>query len=531
MSTNESAAAARGLAGAVPAAGARPRTVWPALIFATCFIVSALPVLAAHTLPLRDLQAHLSRAALIAASGQASFIGQFYHINFAPTGAFALDLILPMLVRLFGIMLAGKIFVLLTFFMLAGGAAFLNVTLAGRLTWWPLLTFLLLYNLVLTWGFLNYLLGLGLLFWVVGAWLRTESWSWPTRSAVFSLLAYALLICHLYTFALYGACVMSIEIARRRQQFGDIRLWRQRSAWLSLLQFALPVVIFFLTSPTASHTTRLRGGGWSLLVKLYGLVSIVNTGGFWTDLALSFGCYAGFGIALFAGWIRLDRRLAWVLAGLVLCYPIWPDVIFGGGFAAYRLPVAVAFLAVAASVPAPPLLAGSRVALGVVGALIVLQSGLTTARWRNYDRQYATIERLVDQVPTHQRLLFVLPRDNLYYGANDPPLSYAPELAMVSHDIFVNGAFVWPEDNSSISLTPPYAWMGSDRSWRNEYYAPDLAKIRAAPMTDAGSPFRPQVTGAYDYLLIEDAARFGLPPGTYANRMAADGAFELFKLH
>ena len=533
MSINESAAGASPLAGAAPAARSRPFPLWAALIFAACWLVSAVPVLTVQTLPLRDLQAHLSRGALIAASGHAPFLAQFYTINWAPTGAFALDLILPPLVGLFGIMLAGKIFVLLTFFALAGGVAFLNATLSGRLSWWPLLAFLLLYNLVLTWGFLNYLFGLGLLLWVVGAWIRTESWSWPLRTACFSLLAYALLICHLYTFALYGACVASIEIARRLEQHGDVRLWRQRSAWLSVLQFGLPVLLFFLTSPTAAHTTRLRGGGWSLLVKLYGLISLVNTGTFLTDLVVCAACYAAFACALLLGWIRLDKRLVWVICGLVLCYPIWPDVIFGGGFAAYRLPVAVAFIAVAASYPiaSAPGSPVNRIALGVVTLLIVLQAGLMTARWRHYDRQYGTIERLVDRVPAQNKLLFVVPRDDLYYGANDPPISYAPELVMVSHGIMVNGAFVWPEDNSSISLTPQYAWLGSVRSWRNEYYVPDLGKIRQAPLTDAASPFRPQVTAAYDYLLIGDENRFGLPLGTHFHRVAAEGDFELFKLH
>jgi hypothetical protein len=408
----------------------------------------------------------------------------------------------------------------------------LHHTLFRRLSWWPALGFLLLYNHVLTWGFMNYLFGLGVFLWVVAAWLRTEGWGWAARTACFSALAYGLLICHLYTFALYGACVMSVEIARRRERFGDLRLWRQRTAYLSVMQFILPVAIFYLTSPAAGNTTNLRGGGWSLLVKLYGAMSLVNTGAFALDLAICAACYAAFAGALAARWLRIDPRLVWVLGGLLAAYPFWPDVIFGGGFAAYRLPVAIAFLAVAAT--APRAVPGARLLCPQAAAVVLLllaQSGFVAARWRGYDQEYAAIDRLIDRVPAGQRLLVSIPRDGRYFGLNDPPINYYPLLSEQRRHIFVNGTFVWPQDNSSIRLTPPYAWLQSDPGWRNEFYAPALAEIRAAPLTSRLSPFRPEVLAMFDYAMIRDQARFGLPPRPPGlDPVAADADFVLYRI-
>jgi hypothetical protein len=498
---------------AEPVVRAQTPTLQYCLFYAALFTVAMLPLLVAENLPLRDFQAHLGRMAILAAGPRDPFFSQFYKINYAPTGAFAMDVLLPPAVRLLGLAWAGKLFVLLTLLLLSSGVGFLNHTLFRRLSWWPALGLLLLYNHVLTWGFMNYLFGLGVLLWVLAAWLRTEGWGWTVRTACFSALAYVLLICHLYAFALYGACVASVEIARRQERFGDLRLWRQRTAYLSVLQFIPPVVIFYLTSPTAGNTMKLRGGVWWLSIKLYGAMSLVNTGAFAVDLAICAACYAAFGWALARRWIQVDRRLVWVLGGLLAAYPVWPDVIFGGGFAAYRLPVAIAFIAVAATAPRPT--NGSRPIgwQGAVVALLVLaQAGFVTARWLGYDRQYAAIDRLMDQVPPGKRLLFSIARDGRYFGLNDPPLNYYPQMSEQRRQIFVNGAFVWPQDNSSISLTAPYAWLQSDPAWANEFYAPALAEIRKAPLTSAASPFRLEVLAMFDYAMVKDQARFGLPP-------------------
>lgn len=509
---------------------ASTRQYW--IVYAALFIVSILPVLVAENLPLRDFQAHLGRMAILAAGPQDAFFSQFYKINYAPTGAFVMDVLLPPAVRMLGVVWAGKMFVLLTLLLLSSGVGVLNYTLVRRLSWWPALGFLLLYNHVLTWGFMNYLFGLGAFLWVLAGWLRTEDWRWPIRTACFSVLAYALLICHLYTFALYGACVMSVEIARRWDRSGDLRLWRQRTAYLSVLQFILPVVMFYLTSPTAGNTMKLRGGVWSLLIKLYGAMSLVNTGTFAVDLAICAACYAAFAFALARRLIRVDRRLVWVLGGLLAAYPIWPDVIFGGGFAAYRLPVAIAFIAVAATAPQTADGRGLVCWQGaVVALLLVVQTGFVTTRWLGYDQQYAVIDRLIDQVPAGKRLLFSIPRDGRYFGLNDPPINYYPQMAESSRHIFVNGAFVWPQDNSSISLTAPYAWLQSDPAWQNEFYAPALAEIRKAPLTSRLSPFRPEVLAEFDYAMIEDQARFGLPPlPPGLEPVASDADFVLYRI-
>ena len=70
--------------------------------------------------------------------------------------------------------LAGKLFLVLTFALIAGGTLWLNRVATGRWRLWPLLAFLLLYDRILLWGFLNYLFGLGLAICGLALWLALE---------------------------------------------------------------------------------------------------------------------------------------------------------------------------------------------------------------------------------------------------------------------------------------------------------------------------------------------------------------------
>ncbi len=74
---------------------------------------------------------------------------------------------------------AGKVFIALTFALLAGGTMALHAALHRRWSPWPLLAVFFLYNSVFLWGFLNYLFGLGLALFACALWVRLR-----TRSAL-----------------------------------------------------------------------------------------------------------------------------------------------------------------------------------------------------------------------------------------------------------------------------------------------------------------------------------------------------------
>ena len=104
--------------------------------------------------PLVDYPNHLARMHLLAEGGDA-----FYSVRWAPLPNLAEDLIVPPLARLMPLDTAAKLFLVMIFALMAGGVVWLNRVATGAWRLWPLLGFLLLYNRILLWGFLNYLSG------------------------------------------------------------------------------------------------------------------------------------------------------------------------------------------------------------------------------------------------------------------------------------------------------------------------------------------------------------------------------------
>jgi len=134
--------------------------------FAVLLAIVSVPLFSTVLPPLVDYPNHLARLHLIAEGGNA-----FYAARWAPLPDLAADLVVPALARVMPLELAGKAFLVLTFALIAGGTVWLNRVATGRWRMWPLLAFLLLYDRILLWGFINYLFGLGIAICGLALWL------------------------------------------------------------------------------------------------------------------------------------------------------------------------------------------------------------------------------------------------------------------------------------------------------------------------------------------------------------------------
>src|SRR5438876_229590 len=163
-----------------------------AVLFAAFFIVAAIPILAVETLPLLDYPNHLARMRILADQDRSAILRQYYALDWRPIPNLAMDLIVPPLARIMPLAAAGKVFILAIFLLIAGGAALLHRVLFGRWSAWSLLAFLLLYNRILLWGFLNFLFGVGLVLVATALWIGLRDRSARLRLPLAALLATAI---------------------------------------------------------------------------------------------------------------------------------------------------------------------------------------------------------------------------------------------------------------------------------------------------------------------------------------------------
>src|SRR5216683_1319595 len=188
------------------------------LLFAIFFIVAAVPILVVETVPLFDYPNHLARMHILAQDGRSAIIGRFYTAEWRPIPNLAMDLVVPLLSRVMPLALAGKSFLLAIFLLIAGGTAALHRVLFGRWSAWSLLAFLLLYNRILLWGFVNFLFGVGLLLFALTSWIGLRERAMWQRLAIATGFACALYLAHLFAFAVYALVVPGYELARLHRQ-------------------------------------------------------------------------------------------------------------------------------------------------------------------------------------------------------------------------------------------------------------------------------------------------------------------------
>ncbi len=147
---------------------------------------------------------------VIDAIGSDPDLSRFYVVQWQIIPNLMIDLIVPVLHRFMNVYLAGQIFTVLSFVLIASGALALNRALLGRWSPVPLLALPLLYNGVLLVGVMNYVFGIGLVLWGLAAWvlLRDRDWRW--RFLASTIFAFTLFICHLFAAGVYAMGLLAI---------------------------------------------------------------------------------------------------------------------------------------------------------------------------------------------------------------------------------------------------------------------------------------------------------------------------------
>ena len=217
------------------------------LAFVVLLLIALLPLLLCSPLPLGDYSNHLARIHIIANIGQSTDLARFYEVTWAIIPNLASDLLVPFFVHLTGwsVETTLTLFAALGLALIASGAVVLNRVLYGRWSWLSLSVFLFLYNRHFLWGFLNYIFTIGLMLWVLAAWIYCrQRFAWPLR-LLFALPVLLIFFGHLFPLGVYGVSVMGYEVWQwwiSRERSGSfVRLLR--NVFVAGLQFIPPLIL------------------------------------------------------------------------------------------------------------------------------------------------------------------------------------------------------------------------------------------------------------------------------------------------
>jgi len=473
----------------------------------------SVPIFSTVVPPLFDYPNHLARYWILATGGNA-----FYGVHWAPLPNLAGDLVVPLLARLMPLDVAGKLFLVMIFALIVGGATSLNRVANGGWRLWPLLTAAFLYNRQFLWGFVNYLFGLGVAICGAALWLRLESARGGLRLIASSLIALICFFSHLAAFGLYALIILGIELPPAIAEW-RIQHWPAlgRRAALFAAQFLVPAAIIL------GSWRAVAGGGISyagLWRKPDLLFSVFDTYNRPFDVACFALLLILFGVLAWRRRLHIAPRLMPALVLVFAAYLLLPSQMLSGSGLDHRIPVALFVLLVAAS--APPfrsrktaIIVGSAAAIVLLARLAVIESV-----WLDADRVYAADFAAIDALPAGAKLAVAYPGDAV--NATAIPEIHLPALAVSRRVAFVPTLFAYPAQQP-IALNPPYDRLAAAA-------APfDLWSAFVTGSADA----QQRVSGAlaeYDAIAFVDRRPFGLPTQRCLRPLSSRPTFQIFAL-
>jgi hypothetical protein len=326
-----------------------------AALFILLLAITSIPVVLHPWPPMSDYINHLARMQVIATINTDPDLARFYEIDWQVIPNLMMDLIVPSLMRVMNVYLAGQVYTIASFVLILSGTIALHRQLFGRWSALPLIGFPLLYNNVFLVGTMNYVFGIGLALWALASWIGLRERNLALRLAVSMLFILGLFFCHLFAVGVYGVGLLAFELHRLWTGFARVRAaapGRSNGAEVARLIFDfvitglpfLPVLPMLMMSPTWGLRQTFT---WELPGKLEGLVYIIEV--YSHGAAFFFTAAVAFAI----GWATRHRAVSFHAVGVgllaigVAVYMALPRVVFETYMADQRLPISLAFMLIA----------------------------------------------------------------------------------------------------------------------------------------------------------------------------------------
>jgi hypothetical protein len=431
---------------------------WFALgLYGLLSLIVLLPVLTVQVPALGDAINHIARMHVLAAA-DGSPVRRYYALHWPLSPYLAMDAVVPVLAQFMPVMVAARVFIGACLLMPPAAVAVLQWASRGRIGLATEAAFLLSQNMLLAFGFLNFLFMSGLAVMLFAAWIRTAHWPRWRRAAAFAPAVLVLYFGHIFACIGYCLMVLGFEVARaaraRFQPLPGVAL-----DWLAAGAQAVPALLltpFFDRGQVAIGDVVTRYG--NVAERLFSLASPVL---FLSGIIFAFVAYLGFfGVILLARWLRIEATVWPAAAVLFLASLAIPHVLAGVWGADERLPL-MAYMVALGGMAASLSAVWRALLLAVIVALTLTKSIDSTLVLQKIDGRIAQTRRVLESLPRGSRLLVM--DDGSLRSRTDPlsPNAYwhIPLMAVIDRDAFVPYLFtgfmtVHPTDAVRDASTP-----------------------------------------------------------------------------
>jgi len=488
------------------------RTLWWALLVAGCALL-LWPLMLVDMPPLLDYPNHLARAFILAQGDRDPVLAEMYAARWAIIPNLAMDAILPPLIRVLPVHVAGRLVIALALLLPVAGGILYSRALFGRCSLWSLGICLATANGLFLLGFMNFQLSVGLALVCAAAWLHWRE-RYPAAVAAFGALAAgALFLGHLMGLLFFALLVGCHDAARLFELRRDRQLAMQAVGRVLVLMPAAAVAIgLYSASPFGAEATQIA---WGPLDQR--LVRALPFFGY--DLAADLACTAlVLGVLAVLLWqrrLRVPRSSAILLAILAFLAVFAPLEFKGTGYVHARFAVMLSFMLFAAVRPVGLSRRAAWPIAAALAAIFLIRQAETAMVWHAHAQELAELRRVTASMPPGSRVLTAaVDMDEATEGRfgflGRQLLSDRTRIdGHVAALLVIERRAFWPFLFANVSQQPlrlrePYLTIG-----QQTVGIPNLRQLTAsAPDEPEGGPF--PIAGhwacCYDYVLVVPAA-------------------------
>jgi hypothetical protein len=217
--------------------------------FALLCLVLLAPLMLVDVPPLLDYPNHLARAVVLASGASDPIVSRMYAAHWAIIPNLGTDLVLPPLLHLLPVHVAGRVVVGVSILLPVVGTVAYSRAVFGCYAPWPLASGLVAYNATLLLGFLNFVTAIGIALLLAAGWITWRE-RHPVRAAALATVgAMVLFFTHLMGLVFFYVLVAGFEFEQQ---------WPHRSrrhTVLARLAVLMPSLVaplgLYLVSPLA----------------------------------------------------------------------------------------------------------------------------------------------------------------------------------------------------------------------------------------------------------------------------------------
>ena len=400
---------------------------WTVFFFATCLLF--VPLFMTEIPPVLDYPNHLARMYVLAKGPDDPVISRMYVPQWGVIPDLGIDLTVPWMLSFLPLHVAGRVMLAAALVLPVIGTVAYSRSLFGRGSLWPLGSFLVAYNLVFLFGFINLLLSYGMALLSAALLYKYTRHNIVLHSVIGAICAIVVFFTHIVGLGLLLMLIASCKFVDIMQlDAGWKKFGREvicsRARIFDYCCGSVDTPIRSIRLPILSERSR-RYPGMTGFAKLKFLIDPFLNYYFTLDLATVALVVSIFMLLIITRKVLVSWSAFMVAIILFIAYPYIPLSIKSAGLVDARIPVALGFLSFCVFTPRnlPRLVViGSSLMLA---SLFVLRIAVIAQVWYGHNQDLADVRRTIQPIEPGSRVLVVNvqgPGADYFKRAGDPDL-------------------------------------------------------------------------------------------------------------